>query len=804
MQTVSPTMLAGITRPGEGKVVSAEALDIVNRLKIHYKQQGKDSAAHNYSRHLKSFFAWAEGVGYDIHALPSDAVESFLASLQAAGQKDTTLHVMRAQLKSAMREAVSSLGLNAGHLEFASGKPDSVRDAQKSKEKAKRTEKRLVQAATQLQALKAAQATIFGSPTVATAPTADVAPMADDYQLEDVTDTLTTPEEPPVSDTSVPQNAGSSPSAASPQPVVVLQMPAQGGKTATLNANANKAAQPERGVRISNLTFNGSFVKLSYIADGANPMVVPGTEVALQIYPSSQLAHHGDVATFVQQYVLPTMRLAPSTGQVQFIFSELNDKRLPTGRRDEMVISVPSNMTPAPAPTPAVSATTVVPLAGAPTATPAAPSPGFDRATEYLLTKLDRDAEDAKKRADELQEQMRRASDSHTQFLLQQQFAKEQELRRQIEDERRNAALAASIPPPAPAAPPMPFPMIAQPDPQVNMAAEFAKANAESQKSMMEMMVAVLSRPQPTPPPPPAQKDAAEWLVPFMAQMNQQALQQQQQQQAMLMQVMQANQQFMQALVTRESPELRLIVEQMREVRAAASTPKEDDLGSFLQKVQMMREASEILSPSAPTNLLGDLLANADAIGAGAAKVIAAAKSNPPGGAGLSGAPSAQRPAHAAPQLPAAQGAAPAERPAIPAPPQEALDRLQAVVNGITVDDDQAVVNGVIELVRALNAAPEPYPAMGRRILTAFQNAEDEGELYTLAKNLWTILGQQFDRPSAKAVAKVLARWYSVIHQQVFGEPKSLADDRGEDGEDDGDTETEATPADEQSAAVGA
>ena len=62
-------------------------------------------------------------------------------------------------------------------------------------------------------------------------------------------------------------------------------------------------------------------------------------------------------------------------------------------------------------------------LPSAPTAAPA----GLDRATEYLLNKLDRDAEDAKRRADELQDKMRQASDAHTAFILQQQFQKEQE-----------------------------------------------------------------------------------------------------------------------------------------------------------------------------------------------------------------------------------------------------------------------------------------------------------------------------------------------------------------------------------------
>jgi len=818
MTTISPTMLAGITRPNGGKQVSAEAADIINRMKAHYTQLGKDSAAKNYPRHLKSFFAWAEGVGYSIHNLPADSVESFLASLAAAGQKETTLHVMRSQLKSAMREGESALGMNVGHIEFRSGKPEEVRTAQKTKEKQQRAARRIVRDASQMQALQAAQATIFGSPTVSMTPPMTVEPVYDepvtDYSVETTTDLDASPtaypEDLPMSDSSAPQNLGASHSGASQQPVVVLQMPAQPNKTATLNAtaNANKGAPPERGVRINNLVFNGAYIKLSYIADGASPMVVPGTEVAIQIYPTSQISMHGDVATFLQAYVIPTMRLAPTTGQVQFVFTELNDKRLPTGRKDEMVVSVPAgsaanSATATPAPVPLAGMTTST---AAPTAAPA----GLDRATEYLLGKLDRDAEEAKRRADELQEKMRQASDAHTAFILQQQFQKEQDLRREIEVERRAAserAALAAMPPPAPLMPSMPFPTIMPAEPRPDAGAEFAKALAESQKGMFEMMIASMNRPV---PPPPAQKDMAEWIVPLMSQMNQQAIQQQQSNQAMLMQVMQANQQFMQALVTRESPELKLMMEQMREVRAAAATPKEDDMTSFLRRLQMMREASEIVSPSAPTNLIGDLLANAEAIGEGAAKVIAAAKSKAPDApAALNGAPNGQPRPQTAPQLTAGpQQPAQTDRPTIPAPPEEALAQLQIIASGVEKDDDQAVVNGVLDLAKALNAAPEPYPMMGRRILTAFQNAEDEGELYTLAKNLWTILGQPFDRPSAKSVAKVLARWYSVIHQQVFGEPKSLAND-GDEGEEEsveGESEGETTaPAgDEGIVAVGA
>ena len=344
--------------------------------------------------------------------------------------------------------------------------------------------------------------------------------------------------------------------------------------------------------------------------------------------------------------------------------------------------------------------------------------------------------------------------------------------------------------------PAMPFPTILPPEPapRDNTAAEFAKALADSQKNMMELVLATLNKPVPTPTPPPVQKDAAEWLVPFMAQMNQQSQQQQQANQQMIVQIMQANQQFMQALLTRENPMEKLLFTQLQEVKAAANSPKADELESFADKLQKMKMVSDMLGGGGNTNLLSELLANADTIGAGAAKVIQAAKMGPPAPQ-LAGARPTQPGAQpGAPALPPAQGVT---TPTIPPPPEEALSQLMSVVGGVEKGDEQAVINGVVELVKALMAAPEPYPMQGRRILAAFQNADDEGELYTLAKNLWTILGQQYDRPAAKAVARALAKWYSVIHQQIFGEPKELM----EAGEEESD-EDEESSSDEGDAPV--
>ena len=74
--------------------------------------------------------------------------------------------------------------------------------------------------------------------------------------------------------------------------------------------------------------------------------------------------------------------------------------------------------------------------------------------------------------------------------------------------------------------------------------------------------------------------------------------------------------------------------------------------------------------------------------------------------------------------------------------------------------------------------------------------AEDEGELYTLAKNLWIVVGQKSMRPQAKYVARVLAEYYSNLHQTVFGEARALPEDAElEDGAGEGAADGEADGA---------
>jgi hypothetical protein len=244
---------------------------------------------------------------------------------------------MRSQLKAALRDVHSTLGVEVGHLEYVTGKPPAVRKAQKDKEKQKRHEAKAQTVLAQAAAIQAAQA-VLGTQT----------PISAHYAAPTLP-----PEEPPMSEPTHPALNGTAPVGASNpmQPTVIVVPQAAGanpgGNRATV-ANPQPVkpatptgAQPARGVTINNHTFTGAFVKISYLSDGSNPFNPPGTETYLTTMPASQLAPHGDLGSFLQQYIVPTMRLSPTTSQIAFVFHELNDRRQPTGRRDELVVGIP-------------------------------------------------------------------------------------------------------------------------------------------------------------------------------------------------------------------------------------------------------------------------------------------------------------------------------------------------------------------------------------------------------------------------------------------------------------------------------
>jgi hypothetical protein len=308
----------------------------------------------------------------------------------------------------------------------------------------------------------------------------------------------------------------------------------------------------------------------------------------------------------------------------------------------------------------------------------------------------------------------------------------------------------------------------------------------------MEVLAGAL-RPQPAAP----QKDTSEWLVPFMSQMNQQAQAQAAAQQQMMLSLMQSqaaqqaaaaeaqrqsSQQMMQLMMGKESATEKILMMQLQKAEAQANSPKEDELESFADKLQKMKMVSDMMGGGGGGSLLTELLANADTIGAGAAKIIDAAKGN-----GLAGAPTAavaqeQRQIAGAPALPpSAQGDE------FPKPSAAVMEAHKVFAKAVDDRDDTETANTFLAYLKELVTAQEPYASMGQRLMKAFQQAEDEGELYTLAKNLWIVVGEKSMRPHAKYAARVLAENYTALHQSIFDEPRTLPEDEeleAEEGDD--------------------
>ena len=819
--------------------LSNDATAIVDHIKTHYKSLGKTMAAQNYSRHVRRFFEWAEGNGLSITNLPSDAPERFI---QAQGHKPTTEYVLRTQLKSALKEAHLGLGANFGHLEYEANKPPEVIKAQVDRAKARNQEKRIKKQALEngidpetvpaltksKKELKARAAEAFNiaasrkMEAILGQNSQDVSfdspgepPMAAPEVYAEPTQVTPTQVMPTVASTSPQQTVVSGGNGQAPT-FIINTTPtgvSPAGRPTNTIANAangvNPAARtpmgtvsaPSKTVLINNQTFSGPFIKINRIADGSEPLIPPGTETFVTTIPTAQVAPHGDVAGFLQNYLIPSMRLSPMVSQVHFVFHELNDKRSPTGRRDELIVAVPSmggyqngyqggqsfGGQPfgggygfaAPPPPQAPQSPVVVQLeqpsiSGMSTPVNVQPPRGddkFDRATEILLKKLDREADDARQRAMDLEKRLTESRDTHTTFLLMQQMQKENEMRQKLEDQKREAVAQQDRmqeeerrrnereemrrmmemqmqnnrpsyePPPWAMTPPPPAPQV-EVMPRPDSSAEMAKAFAESQAKMMEAMMNGLAaaRNVPPPPPPPPQKDAAEWLVPMMTQMTslQQAQAQAQaaaaqRQQEMMMQMqaenmklviaMQSSQaqsaqaandkmmQMFMGLQQRESPETAVLREQLRQSQnqVAGLSQREDEIDSFLQKYQQIQQMTEIVKGGGATNLLGGIVENFGQIAQGAAHIMGAMNAQK-AGAAAPPPPPPNIPMPQPQQLAGVPTPQPLPSPKAPEPVGESKppeECIKALESISSTQDEEEMVNGFVEYMKGLNTSPD-------------------------------------------------------------------------------------------------
>jgi len=173
------------------------------------------------------------------------------------------------------------------------------------------------------------------------------------------------------------------------------------------------------------------------------------------------------------------------------------------------------------------------------------------------------------------------------------------------------------------------------------------------------------------------------------------------------------------------------------------------------------------------SGLIGELLGNAEQIGNGIAAIMASTKGVAPNG---SAAPAAPVAVAGTPQKALPSGQQGDGQRQLPPAPEASGAHLDTLVLAVQHGDDQTAVNAFVDVLKTFDSADEPFPTLGRRILSGFGDAEDEGEIYTVVKGLFVVTSRPVDRITCKAIAQVLARWYAVIHANIFGASKQLMD----------------------------
>jgi hypothetical protein len=131
-------------------------------------------------------------------------------------------------------------------------------------------------------------------------------------------------------------------------------------------------------------------------------------------------------------------------------------------------------------------------------------------------------------------------------------------------------------------------------------------------------------------------------------------------------------------------------------------------------------------------------------------------------------------------QAPAPSLPAPAPQVAAPVAPVDnakVVAALNAAAEAATANevDEQKVIDSVVEMVKEMYALPEPWPNLGKRVMTALQQVEDDDDLFMVAKHLWVAVNQKPDKAAAKAIAAVFYKWFPLVHANLFGQPKYLA-----------------------------
>lgn len=802
------------------RTLSPQAQELVKKIKEKYTAEGKPGAAENYPGLIGKFFKWAEASGHAVNTLPEDAVEAFLDAYNP--EKLSSKDVMRQQIKSITNKISAEFGINMNHLVFKKNEAPKPTRAEKRARKAAR------------EAAHSGQV-VLGVPPDATE-FYDPEPMA--QEGDEMSDEVSVPTAAapafeavgPGGAPMMPPNAGISPQ------VLVVQAPApeapakaapqKPAKDAPL-----KPATPVTHFTVNGIAFRGPYTRISRVADGLEPGVMPGSETILFVVPTTNVVKAGDPAQFLQQFVVPQLRFPPTASQVTFVIEELTAKREPTGVRAEISVGL-TNMT----------AMNLGGIPPAPVAAPYAPpapvpvAPPNDRTLDFLLKRMESDIENARRREQELQEKMAKESNVQMQMMLMQMQEKASAERRALEDkmfeEQRRSRMMDFPPPPSgfgnfgpPSFSPPPPMLPLDPLPPPPPPSDVLKPVVEQLGNLTNTLInATLNRPAPAP-----QKDSMEIMLPFISAMNQQMMQQQQQSQAMMLQIQQANQQMMHALLTKpqqESGTEKFLAQQLQYMERRLEQ-KEQSAGEFERALTMLMKikqvAPEIMGGGERSGGLMEMLVeNSESILGGAAQLLSAMNGGPVAAPPqqMAGMPPQRQLPPPPRQVQAQDDAQPVQRRRVEAPapapkvepkvdaPEPEQKAEEPATNGASHEGDGAVqsvepdisaVKTVVEslgeiakqeevdgekLIPALQSyfgtlgsVSEQHQNLAAQILTAFEQAESYEDVYEVTKVIRATAKLPLRHQDTRDLAKSIHMFYTEIYAAFFdGKEKKLAD----------------------------
>lgn len=805
--------------------LTADATSVVDAFLNHYRAAGKESTGQQYAPKLKQLLKFGVVKGYDLKAPPPTLFEEWVNDRWEGPDLADTRNTNRQFFSLILKNTAAATGsAEWGAVSLGTKEASTKSPAQKKAERESRA------------AAKAKKQFPTGVPVGPSAAMQYAAGLpGQDPSMS--TDFSLPPSVPTVPSNEIP--FGGAPDGAPSNGT----MQGQGGQQTVRIEVAQPAAKPPKpvsapalpkGVTYEGVTLAGPYFNISYLADGTNGPA--GTYVHVRQASAQQMLQTGDVALFIHQNVLPSVRTPAGASAIQFKVDELNDRRVPTNRFFDVPVAVPQVPGSTPGPWMQGQPGTAAPFHNGFTPTPAHGGGGSPFVDAYAR-QLEAQMQESQRREREYQKQASESQNQLQMMMFMQQMQAEQQrqreldnLRRQHEEEQRaKATPLPMLPPPPP--PPMP------PPPEDPSKAIEAVVNPFAQT-----LEKLIDRPDPMASMMPMlqmqQQQANAQIAAIQAQAQAQ-LQMQQAASAETTKLVMTMMQAQQAQAASSAAEVQKILMTMmadKERRAGEETPVERMLRAQLERmdreVQALRQSGETdddfmdkvlkfeqfkkaigVEASGSGSFVKDIAEAFPAVMKGFAAGLGSIQARQPPRPAPPQSPPAQRvppqpaqpppatpaPADPPPQsapkdetkpaetsvaalpAPVAEASAP-QGPATPAEPSGAFVRsVEAMFNAH--EDAQAVLDRLNDLVIAtMSAGTDVDKAILNQVLANFRDSDSYEELVITVKMLVRASGlagkKGFELTEIREVAEVIHANYTAIYAAVFdGREKHLEDE---------------------------